>query len=172
MVKRTQDFILPFRAHLGYITASMKNQPYDHSKTLTKSVNEFDFAPGEIIFHGIHALYRAASMLEEPNQKFRDIPMPRKDDFAPLDELLELYREAIDYLESELNKIDDNDLEKDIVSPLNGKPTPLKIWLSASLMHSIHHIAQGVRLSGINGRIASDTKPTYKTASDYQPLYS
>ena len=172
MVKRTQDFILPFRAHLGYVTAIMKKQPYNHTKTLTRRVNDYDFAPGEIIFHGIHALYRTASMFENPDQKFRNIPMKRKEELAPLDELLELYVEAIDYLESELNKIDDEDLEKDIISPLNGKPIPLKMWLSTSVMHSIHHVGQGVRLSGINGRIMNNTKPTYENASDYQPLYS
>lgn len=170
-MSRATDIAEPLIRHHRFLQYTMTTRHGDNDKAFETPLNEYDFPPGEIFFHGVHALHRAVVMITQPDLKFRQIPMDRKPELGTTEELLTLYKEAIDGFVAELEKMSDDDIEAEIPSPLNGQPIKRKEWFAQSVMHTIHHTGQATRLQGIVDRKLTNTPADYTTASDYTPMY-
>lgn len=165
------DIANPILIHYNFVKYTLTTRHGSNDEAFKTSLNEYDFPPAVIFFHGVHAFYRMVRMISEPELKFREIEMPRKDGLTITDELMELYHDAIDRFVNAINTMDEAELEEQIPSPLNGQPISRKQWFAQSIMHAIHHVGQAVRIQGIVDRKLNQKPVNYETASDYTELF-
>jgi hypothetical protein len=165
------DIANPLQIHYNFVKYTLTTRHGSNDDAFRTALNEFDFPPAVIFFHGVHALYRMVRMIDQPDLNFREIDMPRKSKVSITEELMELYDEAITSFRNALSAISTEDLEEEIPSPLNGQPIQRKQWYAQSIMHTIHHVGQAVRIQGIIDRKLTNHPVDYKTASDYTELF-
>ena len=165
------DIAQSLQIHHRFVSYTMTTRHGSNDEAFKTALNEFDFPPASIFYHGVHSLYRMVKLIEDPDLHFREIPFYRKNDVSITDELLSLYSETIEQFVEKLELMSDEDLENEILSPLSGKSIKLKDWFAQSIMHCIHHIGQAVRIQGMVDRKLTNHPADYDTASDYTNLF-
>ena len=162
---------LPLQTHLNYIRAIVNMREGDLDHGFKSILNEYDYTGGEIFYHDVNSLYRTAELLIDDSKNFYDFDIPRKQDLGTFDELLYLYEFAINHFNAALSKIDVDELTKEILSPLNNKLVKLENWLATSVMHTLHHVGQAIRISGNLNRQLNNKKVERTDANSYNVLY-
>jgi len=166
------DIAKPLEINYDFITYTLTTRHGENDTAFSQAVNSYDFPPASIFFHGVHALYRMIQIIDDPDLGFREIDMPRKENESITEELMQLYKENIDAFIDRLSHMTEEDLEKKIPSPLNGNPIRQQDWFAQSIMHTIHHVGQAVRLQGMVDRQLNNHPVSYESPSDYTNLFS
>ncbi|MHA1746461.1 MAG: DinB family protein [Promethearchaeota archaeon] len=105
----------------------------------------------EIYIHGVSSLFWVAQKLLFPDKDDQEFALAIDPDSAiPLkDQMVDLYKKAIEALTEYLGTITDAELMTKIPSPFGGGEMVLLDWLGINIHHTIGHVAQALRLQSL-----------------------
>ena len=149
MVKPAILIGLPIKNHLGYVKMVLSKRNEKSSEAFTHKIPGVHPTPLELWYHGTNNLYRGAHHMIAPDSEFTSVTQNKPNEEDKVKVAIELYEEAVSLFMNNLDKLNSEDLEKTLVSPISGNEIILSSWIATNVMHTLHHVAQALRLQGI-----------------------
>jgi len=149
MVKPAALIGLPIRNHLGYVKMVLSTRNEKSSDAFGQKIPGNHPTPLDLWYHGTNNLYRGAHHIMDLDSDFvsTNQNLPKGEDKAKI--AIDLYEEAVSLFMNNLEKLELEDLENTLRSPISGSEITLASWIATNIMHTLHHVAQALRLQGI-----------------------